>query len=284
VTITGLGLLAAVLAATAARGAPRESTQYGFRRLEFRVRGSRAFVLLPKKFAKTRPWVWYAPTLRDKYPNEWHDWLFQRLLARGFAVCGIDVGESWGNPKGRAEFTRFYEYMVKKHELSPRACLFAESRGGLMAFNWAADHPDKVQCIGAVYPVCKITPSPFFARVYKLAGEGADHKANEAALEEQIEKHNPMDRLAPLAKAKVPILLMHGTRDKLVPAAAHSAELARRYIKLGGEVTLIVRRNARHEPSDLFFESEELLRFFLDQVPDEKTPAYKEGREGPAPE
>ena len=36
--------------------------------------------------------------------------------------------------------------------LSPRVTLEGFSRGGLFAYNWAADHPDKVACIYDVRP------------------------------------------------------------------------------------------------------------------------------------
>ncbi len=260
------------------------SRQYGCERLDFRLpeTGNRAFVILPKKRAEKGPtsWVWFAPALRDergrvRYPNPWNDWLFSRLLGGGSAICAVDVGESWGNPKGREQFTRFHEFVVEEFKLSAKPCLFAQSRGGLMVLNWAADHPKKVQCIGAIYPVCKISVTPFFARIYDLAGRKAKkaewdklpeterEKRNEAELRNQFKQHNPLDRLALLVAAKVPLLSLHGIEDRLVPLAAHSGELIRRYRRLGGNARLIGRLGQRHEPADVFFESEELLEFFL---------------------
>ena len=44
-----------------------------------------------------------------------------------------------------------------------------------------------------------------------------------------------IERLAPLAKAGVPVLHVHGDRDRVVPLDDNSAEFARRYRALGGE-------------------------------------------------
>ena len=79
--------------------------------------------------------------------------MFEQWLNSGFAIGGVDVGESYGNPAGRAAFTEFYRAVVNRYGLSQKACLLPQSRGGLMLYNWAAEHPDWVQCIGGIYAV-----------------------------------------------------------------------------------------------------------------------------------
>ena len=49
------------------------------------------------------PWVWYAPTL-NRLPGAAEKWMFDRFLATGIAIAGIDVGESYGSPNGRASY------------------------------------------------------------------------------------------------------------------------------------------------------------------------------------
>ena len=51
------------------------------------------------------PWVWYAPTLPN-LPAKAEAWMFQRFTDAGIAIAGIDVGESFGSPAGRAASTR----------------------------------------------------------------------------------------------------------------------------------------------------------------------------------
>ena len=69
----------------------------------FRVEGHTAFLILPEgaKVAEGMPWVWYAPTL-PRLPGPEERWMFERFLKAGIAVGGIDVGESFGSPEGRA--------------------------------------------------------------------------------------------------------------------------------------------------------------------------------------
>ena len=76
-------------------------------------------------------------------------------------------------------------------------------------------------------------------------------------LDAQLTQHNPIDRLAPLAKAGVPIFHIHGDADKLVPLADNSAELARRYRELGGSMRLRIPPGQGHNVWDGFFQCQE---------------------------
>lgn len=241
---------------------PKRSMQYGATRLDFRVPGGRGFIIVPKRKAGDgrRPWVWYAPTI-GAHPNANNGWLLTRLLERGFAVGGIGVGESYGSPKGTRAFDAFYSHVVREYGLSPRACLLAQSRGGLMLYNWATsgENATRVQCIGGIYPVCDLRSYPGLARASRAYG------MTERELRSHLQEHNPIDRLAPLATAGVPILHLHGDADKVVPLEANSAELARRYHALGGKMKLIVIKGQGHAEVPAYFQSKALLDFFLSQ-------------------
>jgi len=65
-------------------------------------------------------------------------------------------------------------------------------------------------------------------------------------------KGNPIDNLAPLAKAKIPIFIVCGDmHDWVVPIEANSLLLESRYKKLGGEVYVIRKPKAGHRPHSL---------------------------------
>ena len=129
----------------------------------FEVDGRTAFVILPAAenlhTNRPTPWVWYAPTL-PSLPEAREQWMFERFLAAGIAVVGVDVGESYGNPQGRAHFTALYRELVERRGFNRKPCLLARSRGGLMLYNWAAEHPDSVGCIAGIYPVCNLRSWP----------------------------------------------------------------------------------------------------------------------------
>jgi pimeloyl-ACP methyl ester carboxylesterase len=226
----------------------------------WRVCGRPAFLLLPteRPAGRPTPWVWYAPTLPG-LPGPEEKWMFERFLAAGIAVAGIDVGESYGSPAGSALFTALHDELVGRRGLAPKAVLLGRSRGGLMLINWAADHPDQVAGIAGIYPVCNLASYPGLARACGAYG------LTEAELTRRLGEFNPVDRLGRLAQAKVPIFLLHGDRDATVPLEANSGALAQRYTALGGPVTLRLQPGRGHDMWEGWFQSPELVEFVLRQ-------------------
>ena len=226
----------------------------------FEVEGRTAFVILPpaenRPAKRPIPWVWYAPTL-PALPEARETWMFERFLAAGIAVAGVDVGESYGNPQGRAHFTALYRELTERRGFSRKPCLLPRSRGGLMLYNWAAEHPDSVGCIAGIYPVCNLRSWPGLDRACGAYGLTAEQLAA------QLTQHNPIDRLAPLAKAGVPIFHIHGNTDDVVPLPDNSALLASRYRELGGSMRLRIPPGQGHNVWDGFFQCQELVEFVI---------------------
>ena len=222
----------------------------------FQLDGHDAFVILPPGAKKDIPWVWYAPTLRG-LPGKHETWMFERFLKAGIAIAGIDVGESYGSPDGRKIYSALHRHLVEKRGFSSKACLLARSRGGLMLYCWAAENPDKVNGIAGLYPVCNIASYPGLNRAC-----GA-YRLSAAQLEAELPKHNPVDRLAPLAKAKVPLHHLHGDKDGTVPLDANSGLLAERYKELGGKMTLEVVKGGGHDMNTAWFHNQALVDFAI---------------------
>jgi len=235
----------------------------------FSIQGHTAFLILPSKprVGKPIPWVWYAPTLRG-LPATAEKWMFERFLKAGIAIAGVDVGESYGSPQGRAIYAALYQELVTKRGLDKQACLLARSRGGLMLYCWAAENPNKVKCITGIYPVCNIASYPGLKRASGAYGLTAD------GLKQQLNKHNPIARLAPLAKAKVPVFHIHGDVDRVVPLELNSGAVKKRYDQLGGIMTLEVVKGQGHNMWAGWFRSQNLVDFIVSHATgelDEKT-------------
>jgi dipeptidyl aminopeptidase/acylaminoacyl peptidase len=247
-----------------------ESQEYGATRVDFAVPGGSGFVIKPNgpELSGTKPWVWYAPTFvkarpeMGRYPNKSLDWLFTRLLDKGVWIAGVDVGESWGNAQGRKAYTQFYKYVRKEYRLSPRPCLLGQSRGGLMLYNWAVEHAQEVGCIAGIYPLTNLESWPNLGGDRILQAYGM----SEEQMRRHLRENNPIDRLAPLARAKVPIFHIHGDADKVVPLEQNTLEFARLYNSLGGDAQVVVIHGKGHEEVPEFFQSERLLDFLLRHV------------------
>ena len=216
-------------------------------------------MILPEHHDKESiPWVFYAPTFDRRLPNVKDEgWMLARFLKNGIGIAGIDVGESYGSPAGRELFNALHEVLVQRHHFNHKACLLARSRGGLMLYNWAIENPAKVRCIAGIYPVCNITSYPGLDKACKA------YQLSMGELASQLDKHNPISRLEPLANASIPIFHIHGQTDRVVPLEENSHLLAQRYWSLGGQMTLRTPPGQGHNMWSGFFECQDLVDFVV---------------------
>ena len=201
-----------------------------------------------------KPWVWYAPTL-PQYPAQEERWMFEQFLAAGIAVAGIDVGESYGSPAGRALFSALYDELVHRRGYAAKPVLLGRSRGGLMTLGWAADNPEKVAAFAGIYPVTNLVSYPGLDKAAPAYG------LTPAQLSASLGQHNPVDRVASLVIAHVPLFAIHGDSDKIVPLENNSGLLHKRIRALGSSMELIVPAGQGHSLWAGFFECRELVAF-----------------------
>jgi dipeptidyl aminopeptidase/acylaminoacyl peptidase len=224
----------------------------------FLVADRPAFVLLPpeKKRTKPQPWILYAPTLPG-LPDNHEKWMHERFLAAGVAVAGIDIGEAYGSPKGRELFTALYRELTTRRGFAPRPCLLGRSRGGLWVTSWAADNPDKVAGLAGIYPVFDLRSYPGLAKAAPAYGLTARE------MQAHLDKLNPISRVGILAKARIPVLLIHGDEDRVVPLKENSAAFVARYKAEGAKekVKLIIAKGQGHNYWEGFFRCRELIDF-----------------------
>ncbi len=241
-------------------------TYQGGELVELRVRDRSAYVVRPTgKVDSKRRWVWIFPFwlgINDGHGRLHHRFYVDAYLAAGFHVAGIDVGTSCGSPSAAAVCQEFYENVVAKYDLDRRARLLVQSNGGLIGYAWAFRHPDCVERIAGVAPVTDFRTWPTLPVVVTAPDKGLGYDLTEAQLATRRAEFNPVDNLAPLAKAGVKILHIHGDKDELVPMAANSTEVARRYEALGGSAQIVVIPGLGHGGTPLY-ESKPLLSFLL---------------------
>jgi dipeptidyl aminopeptidase/acylaminoacyl peptidase len=226
----------------------------------FLVQERPAFVLLPPedKRQKPQPWVMYAPTLSG-YPDSHEKWMHEQLLAAGVAVAGIDAGEAYGSPAGQKLMSALYDELTTNRGFAAKPCLLGRSRGGLWVSSWAIANADKVAGIAGIYPV-------FDLRTYPGLGNAAPaYGMTPLELEANLGHHNPIARIDVLAKAKVPVCIIHGDVDTVVPLKENSQMLADVYKQsdAGDAVKLIVAKGEGHNFWQGFFRCQELVDFAI---------------------
>jgi alpha-L-fucosidase len=227
----------------------RKSQYRGFDRHDFLVDGRNTIVVAPKEPANGKPWIWRAEFFDHRPETD------IALLARGFHLVYIDVGNTFGCPAAMKHWDALYQLLTTEYGLSRKPVLEGLSRGGLYVYNWAAANPDKVACIYGDNPVCDFKSWP--GGRGKGAGSPADWqkliKDYGFASEQEALAYgkNPIDNLKPLADAKVPLIHVCGDADETVPYAENTVILKERYEKLGGHIEVIVKKGFKHHPHGL---------------------------------
>jgi pimeloyl-ACP methyl ester carboxylesterase len=221
----------------------------GYVRHDFEVDGKPVLVVEPKTPAPGRPWVWHGEFFGHKPAPD------VALLGRGFHIVYLRVPDLLGCPRAVAHWNACYAELTDKYGLAPKAALVGLSRGGLYCYNWAIANPDKVACLYADAPVCdfKSWPGGFGKAQHNDANWQIVLREYGFANDDEARAYqgNPVDSLAPLAAAGVPLLHVYGDADEVVPWDENTKLIDERYRALGGQVTLIAKPGVGHHPHGL---------------------------------
>lgn len=242
--------------------------------IKLRVHDRIAFLIKPTgKVDPQKRWLWDFPfwlAVNDGFGNVAHRFYVEQALAAGFHVAGVDVGASCGSPAAADVCQEFHELVVSQYGLNKRARVLSHSHGGLIAFGWAFRHPTCVGRIGGMSTATDFRTYPSLGGVLKAPAKGLDYGLSLEELGRRITEFNPIDNLAPLAKADVKIMHLHGDKDTLIPTEANALELARRYRALGGDAEIVLlkdlgasRSNSKGHDGPELYDSKTLITFLL---------------------
>ena len=221
-----------------------------FTRHHFTVNGCPCWVAVPNNPRPGNPWAWGLefPTAFDTRTG------VIPLVEDGFHYVHMDVGNTFGSPAAQVQLDAFYAHLTAKG-LNRKATLIGISRGGLYAYRFAARNPDRVICIYGDAPVCDFKSWP------GGKGKGKGSAGDWASLlkcygfkdepEALAFTQNPVDILAPLAEAGIPLIHVVGDADDVVPVAENTAVIEQRYKALGGTIHVFHKPVVGHHPHGL---------------------------------
>ncbi len=220
---------------------------HGYKCYEFEYEGNFSRVAVPNIVAKGKPWIMRARFWGDKnfYAAD------VALLERGFHILFTDVTDLFGSPEAVGKFSKFIDYAIDRG-LNSKCVIEALSRGGLVAYNYAAQYPDKVAMVYADAPVLDIASWPVgynensFITKKLLTAYGFQDvdEAREYNL-------NPIDRTTEIAKGGFDMLHVCGDADDVVPMEDNTLPFIQKVEAAGGKVKLIVKDGVGHHPHAL---------------------------------
>ncbi len=220
----------------------------GHKKIEFGVNGRNSFFVCPKNPLPGNPWVW-----RTEFFGAF-DFADRALLERGWHLAYHSVSNMYGCPESVAMMREFYDVAVKEYQLNATPALFGFSRGGLYAVNFALEYPTLVGALYLDAPVLDICSWPGG----KGTGLGTPscweeckewyHLTEETA---PFFRDNPLDHAEKIAATQIPILLVCGAVDTLVPYSENGEPFYERVKLAGGIIEQIVKPDCDHHPHSL---------------------------------
>ena len=220
----------------------------GFERLDFVFEGHECILVKPEKAAPGNPWVWRAEFF-DAFAQ-----VDEAMAKNGYHIAYIRLSDRYGCPSAVEDMERFRKMLVERFGLCEKANIFGFSRGGLYTVNYALTYPQFCAKLYLDAPVLDIRSWPGG----KGKGDGSPKCWEECMecyrLTEETAREfdrNPLDRAEELAKTGIPVMIVAGGSDTVVPYDENGEQFVKRFRTAGGVIEEIVKPDCGHHPHSL---------------------------------
>lgn len=216
---------------------------HGYKMYSFTFKDRTCRIVVPRDPASGYPWIWRAHFFGHRPEVD------LALLSKGFHVAYIDVSDLYGSPEAVSLWSDFYQHVTDEYQFAEKVALEGMSAGGLIVFNWAKANPGKVTCIYADAPVLDFRSWPGGFKNGRGSAEDWKKilKAYRLTQEEALQyKDQPFNQLQSLAAHDVPILIVSGDADDVVPYEENAGILVEKYKEIKGDVTVIMKNEPGH--------------------------------------
>lgn len=225
----------------------QESTWYGFRRIDFEFEGMGAILVFPKEENEHKNWL-----LKTEYFGAFQNFELE-MVKRGWHLAFLSNITRWCKDEDLARKARFAEFLAQNYGLYPKCVPVGMSCGGLIAVKFAARYPQYVSALYLDAPVMNFLSCPA-----GLSGKCKDDMLPEfiSAMGMDLSalicyRQHPIDQMHFLLENHIPIVLVYGEADSVVPYVENGALLEDYYRKNGGTLLAIGKPGCDHHPHGL---------------------------------
>lgn len=225
----------------------KEGSWYGYPCKEFEFHGRQARLACPK----TAPCEGNKWLLKTEYFSAFPT-LELAMLERGYHIAYVQNKTRWHHPSDDDIKADFCSFLQKEFGLHEKCMPVGMSCGGLQAVYFAAAYPERVTALYLDAPVLNFLSCP--AGIGVAGNDMLEEFVNATGitLAELINYRNhPIDHAQALLKNKIPIFLVAGDSDNVVPFEENGKILYDFYKEQGGQVQLIIKEGCGHHPHGL---------------------------------
>lgn len=219
---------------------------FGFKLIEDELDGRKIFIACPREGTANGRWA-----LKTEYYGAFPD-VQLRLLEKGYHVVHIENKTRWNLPEDTDARHALCEYMNKKYGLSEKCVIIGMSCGGMQGIYSAAKYPDDISCMYLDAPVVNLLscPAGLGSATSEMMGEFTEKTG--MSLKTLISYRNhPLDCLGAVAEKNIPLFLVGGDSDTIVPFDENGAFIEAAYKKAGSIIKTVVKKGCDHHPHSL---------------------------------
>ncbi len=174
------------------------------------------------------------------------------LLEKGYHLAYIENQTRWFVPGDDDAKADLVEYMAENYGTQKKAALIGMSCGGLQAIYFAAKYPQYVACIHLDAPVVNLLSCP--ACLGKSTIDAMDEFTEFTGMtlnDLTVYRNHPLDNIPKLIEKKIPVILIAGDSDDVVPYDENGIFVKEAYEKTDIPFKVIVKPGCNHHPHGL---------------------------------
>ena len=218
---------------------------FNYEAYQFDFDGSRAIIVKPNVKPNGK-WV-YKTEYFTAFPDTQNE-----FLDRGYHLCYNANITRWAPDSDLIRKGKFMEFVSKEFGLSKKCIPIGMSCGGLYACKTAAMFPDFIDVLYIDAPVMNLLSCPCDLGVAKSNLFDEYYRVMKVSKSELLSyRENPIDKMDILLNNNIPVVMVAGGKDTIVPYEENGAILEKYYKENGGRIKVYIKPECGHHPHGL---------------------------------
>ena len=183
----------------------------------------------------------------DAFPDTQNE-----FLNRGYHLVFNQNYNGWATEKDIARKGEFVNFIAKEFNLSRRCIPIGMSCGGLYACKFAVMFPNLIDVLYLDAPVMNLLSCPCDLGIAKSNIFESFYNATGLTKSQMLSyRDNPIDKMDVLLKNDIPIVMVAGGSDIIVPYEENGEILENFYTRNGGRIKVFIKSECGHHPHGL---------------------------------
>ena len=231
----------------------------GFAAEVFTFEDHQATVVFPREETKCGGLL-----LKTEYQHHFPEAAEIPLLSLGYHVCFLENDNRFGQSEDLDRKARFVRFVQEKYGLRKKCVPIGFSCGGMIGIYFAERYPELVSCLYIDAPVVNFMSWPCYF------GRGGEHSYDEilkalrlSSVSELLSfRKMPLDKIPSLIEKKIPLVMVSGDSDTVVPYHENGIFVERAYKEAGLPIEVYIKPGGDHHPHG-YPDSTPIVNFIL---------------------